>query len=242
MKYILKNLQSLISVALCVFFATCFTYCSKDDDEPEKAKVEKRMKSIDKTSFVYFDGKITTTLWDGSVEDKIEYTASSIRIDNDTYYLTDGLVTKYVEYDGWYQEFTYENGHIKTWKKYYPDGTLDEDISFEWKDGVIVRQTVIWKGDEHMELIDYNYNYTTYPDYGGAIAALQFDFLFYDDLPEALIIQGYFGKWPKYLVSGAVDVSGYFDNAKSFTYILDNEGYPILMSGTEKAMFTWENL
>ncbi len=101
------------------------------------------MKSVDKESFVYNDGKITQTLRDGSVKNKIIYNESNIKIGNETFYLKDGLVSKYVESDGWYQEFTYQDGRIKTWKKYYDNGTLDEDISFEWKDGVIVRQTDI---------------------------------------------------------------------------------------------------
>lgn len=244
MKHKLLHLQSLVTVALCVIFAMCCISCSNDDDEPEKPKVEKRMKSVDKESFVYNDGKITQTLWDGSVKNKIIYNESNIKIGNETFYLKDGLVSKYVESDGWYQEFTYQDGRIKTWKKYYDNGTLDEDISFEWKDGVIVRQTDIelnYSGN--MELFcEYQYSYTTYPDYGGAVAAFQSNSMFYDGLPVALIIQGYFGKWPKYLVSGAVDVSGYFEEPESYTYILDSDGYPLSMSGTDSARFTWEKL
>ena len=133
---------------------------------------------------------------------------------------------------------------IKTWRKFYANGTLDEDISFEWKDGVIVRQIDIeLNHNGNMELFcDYQYSYTAIPDYGGAVAVFQSNSMFYDDLPEALIIQGYFGKWPKYLVSGAVDISGYFSEAQSFTYILDSEGYPLSMSGTDSAKFSWENL
>lgn len=244
MKHKLLHLQSLVAVALCVIMAMAFTSCSDDDDEPEKPKVEKRMKSLGETSFVYNDGKITQTLWDGSVDDKIVYTESTIKIGKETFYLKDGLVTKYIESDGCYQEFTYESGRIKTWKIFDDDDTLDEDISFEWKDGVIVRQTDIESnGNGDMELFcDYQYSYTTNPDYGGAVAVFQSNSMFYDNLPEALIIQGYFGKWPKYLVSGAIDVSGNFDKTESYTYILDSDGYPLSMSGTDSAKFTWENL
>lgn len=242
MKHKLLHLQSLVAVALCVIMAMAFTSCSDDDDEPEKPKVEKRMKSLDNTSFVYNDGKITQTLWNGNVEDKIIYTESTIKIDSETFYLKDGLVNKYVESDKQYHEFTYESGRIKTWKKFY-DGTLDEDISFEWKDGVIVRQLDIERNrDGEMDLFcDYQYSYTSNPDYGGAVAVFQSNSMFYDDLPEALIIQGYFGKWSKYLVSGAVDVSGYFDRSESYTYILDSDGYPLSMSGSDSAKFSWEN-
>lgn len=244
MKHKFLHLQSLVAVALCVIMAMAFTSCSNDDDEPEKPKVEKRMKSLDKITFVYNDGKIIQTLWNGSVDDEIVYTESTVKIGYDTYYLKDGLVNKYVESNGWYHEFTYEDGRIKTWKKFYANGTLDEDISFEWKDGVIVRQTDIERDEKgNMELFcDYQYSYTTNPDYGGAVAVFQSNSMFYDDLPEALIIQGYFGKWPKYLVSGAVDVSGYFEKAESYTYILDSEGYPLSMSGTDSAKFSWEKL
>ena len=94
-----------------------------------------------------------------------------------------------------------------------------------------------------MELFcDYQYSYTTYPDYGGAVAVFQSNSMFYDDLPEALIIQGYFGKWPKYLVSGAKDLSGYFKGTESYAYILDSDGYPISMSGTDSAKFSWEGI
>lgn len=244
MKQKMKLLQSLVAVALCVIFAMSFANCSKDDDEPEKPKVEKRMMSIDKISFVYTDGKITQTLWNGSIDDNLIYTESSIKIDEETYYLKDGLVTKYVESDGWYQEFTYEDGCLKNWKKYYEDGTLDEDITFEWKDGVITRQTDIELMDNgNMELFcQYEYSYTTDPDYGGAVAIFQSNSMFYDNLPEALIVQGYFGKWPKYLVSGAIDVSGYFNRENSYTYTLDSDGYPLKISGSENAKFTWENV
>lgn len=214
-------------------------------DEIEKPIVEKRMKSLDKKSFVYTDGKITQQLWNGSVDYDIIYTESSIRIGEGIYYLNNGLITKQ-EYIGpyGYQEFTYENGRIKTWKKYSADGSLDEDISFEWKDGVIVRQTDIERmSDGHMELFcQYEYNYTENIDYGGAVAIFQSDSMFYDNLPEALIVQGYFGKCPKYLVSGAVDVSGYFSRDKSYTYRLDRDGYPFKISGSESATFTWENV
>lgn len=239
MKYIMKKLLSLVTVSMCVIFTIGFTSCSKDDDEPEMPKVEKRMKSLDKTSFVYTDGKITQTLWNGNVGDKIIYSESNIKIGDETYYLNDGLVTKYVESDGYYQEFTYEDRRIKTWKKYY-DNDLDEDISFEWKDGVIVRQTDIERNyNGNMELFcEYQYSYTTNPDYGGAVAVFQSNSMFYDNLPEALIIQGYFGKWPKYLVSGAKDLSGYFKGTESYTYILDSDGYPISMDGTDSARFT----
>ena len=244
MKHKLLHLQSLVAVALCVIMAMAFTSCSDDDDEPDKPKIEKRMTSLDETTFVYNDGKIAQTLWNGDVDDEIVYTSSSIKIGNKTFYLKDGLVNKYVESDGWYQEFTYEGGRIKTWQKFYANGTLDEDISFEWKDGVIVRQTDFERNSNgEMELFcDYQYSYSTNPDYGGAVAVFQSNSMFYDDLPEALIIQGYFGKWPKYLVSGAIDVSGYFDRSNSYTYILDNDGYPLAMSGTDNAKFTWENL
>lgn len=244
MKHKLLHLQPLVAVALCVIMAMAITSCSDDDNEPEKPKVEKRMRSLDKISFVYNDGKIMQTLWDERVDEDIVYTESAIKIDEETFYLNNGLVSKYVESEGYYQEFTYEKGCIKTWKKYNADGSLDEDISFEWKDGVILRQTELdrnYKGD--MELFcDYQYSYTSNPDYGGAVAVFQSNSMFYDNLPEALIIQGYFGKWPKYLVSGAVDVSGYFSKANTYTYILDSDGYPLSMSGSDSARFTWEIL
>ena len=249
MKQKMKHLQTLVAVAMCVIFAMSFTSCSKDDDEPEKPKVEKRMMSIDDDSFVYSNGKITQVLWRGDVDANITYSESSITIKGGVnysgiYHLSNGLVTKYVESDGWYQEFTYEDGRLKNWKKYYNDGTLDEDITFEWKDGVITRQTDIELMDNgNMELYcQYEYSYTTDPDYGGAIAIFQSDSMFYDDLPEALIVQGYFGKWPKYLVSGAIDVSGYFSRKNSYTYALDSDGYPLKISGSESAKFTWGNV
>ena len=207
MKQQIKHLQLLVSITVCVIMSMTFTSCSNDADEPEKPKVEKRMKSLDKTSFIYDEGRITQTLWDGYLDYKISYTNSAIKIGDAIYYLKDGLVTKYVESDRCYQDFTYEDGRLKTWKKYHDNTVLDEDISFEWKDDVIVRQTEFHSYNGNMELFcDYYYSYTNDPDYGGAVAVLQSNSLFYDDLPEALIIQGYFGKWPKNLVSGAVDV------------------------------------
>lgn len=244
MKHKMKHLQSLVAVVLCFIFAMCLTSCSKDDDEPAKPKVEKRMTSVDDQSFVYTDGKITQIKRDDSYWENIKYTESTIKIGYETFYVKDGLVTKLVDSEGNYEEFTYENGRIKTWKKYY-EGILDEDISFEWKDGVIIRQTDIERDDfdsERMELFcEYEYTYTPNPDYGGAVAVFQTNSMFYDDLPIALIIQGYFGKWPKYLVSEAVDVTGNFESS-SYTYKLDSDGYPISMSGSEDAQFTWEKL
>lgn len=224
-----------------------------DIEDPEKPKVEKRMKSIFtryRQSFVYTNGKITQTLSDGKVDDNITYTESFIKIGDDsygygTYYLNNGLVTKYVESDGHrYEEFTYEDGRIKTWKKYY-GSRLEEDISFEWKDGVITRQTEYDYNElyhDHILHCDYKYSYTTDPDYGGAVAAFQDDSLFYDNLPEALIIQGYFGKWPKYLLAKAVDISGNFGTDRSYTYILDSDGYPLEKKGTNGCDFTWVNV
>ncbi len=241
----LKYFKLFLALSVSFIFSVSVASCSHDTEEAVAPKVVKRMKSVDKTSFVYNnEGKITQILWNGSLDDNIIYTESTIKIDDDIYYLKDGLVTKYVESDGWYQEFTYEGDHIKTWKKYYDDGTLDEDISFEWKNDVIVRQTDIELNfSGNMELhCDYQYSYTDYPDYGGAIAVFQSNSMFYDDLPEALIIQGYFGKWPRFLVSGAVDVSGYFSNPESYTYILDSDGYPLSMKGTDSATFSWENV
>ncbi len=89
---------------------------------------------------------------------------------------------------------------------------------------------------------DYQYTYTNDVDYGGAVACFQSNSMFYDNLPECLIIQGYFGKWPKYLVSGAVDMAEYFEDAESYTCILDSDGYPVRMSGTDKETFSWEEV
>ncbi|MDE6341957.1 MAG: hypothetical protein K2K93_06535 [Muribaculaceae bacterium] len=221
--------------------AITFTNCSKDDSEPDAPKVAKRMKSIDDLKFTYSDGKIVQVK-DGSYTDKVTYTESTIKIDDQVYYLNnEGLVSKFTESDGSYQEFTYKDGRINTWKKYYRSGGIDEDISFEWKDGVIVRQTQ-YDGKNRNLFCDYQYTYTKDLDYGGAVACFQSNSMFYDDLPECLIVQGYFGKWPKYLVSGAVDMAEYFDDAESYTYILDSDGYPVRMSGTDKATFSWEEV
>lgn len=246
MKQKMKHLQSLVAVALCVIFAMSFSSCSKDDDEPEKPKVEKRMMSIDKKSFEYTNGKITQILWSGSVDYNITYTETSIKTDFETFYLDNGLVTKYVESGGdYYHEFSYEDGRLKSWKKYYEDG-IDEDITFEWKDGVITRQTGL--DSEGGILFDFHYTYTKDYDYGGAVAGLQSDYFFYDDLPEALIIQGYFGKWPKYLVAQINDSNPDRFGLNTFSYILDDDGYPLSLIWTLKdgrsfpAKFTWVNV
>lgn len=215
-------------------------------DDLDQPNIKKRMKSMGNISFVYTDGKISQTL-EYSIKHYITYTDSVIirsctDCSPDTFYLDNGLITKYIKSSNYYHEFTYDNGRIRNWRKYC-NGTVDEDISFEWKDGVITRQTEFHPGNSEMELFcDYRYSYTNDPDYGGAVAAFQDDSLFYDNLPVALIIQGYFGKWPKYLVADAIDASGYFTLDRSTTYALDSDGYPIAMRGAHFVCLTWENV
>ena len=245
------NLHYLIAVAMSAVITLALPGCGNDDndDAPEVPKIVKRMKSIDENDFVYTNGKITHILEEGDNIADIDYATSIIRIDGHvnyagTYYVEDGLVYKYVDDDNsGYQEFVYEDGHIVSWKKYYDSG--EEYISFEWKDGVIVRQTE-YDNDYYYDVVelhcDYQFDYTNEPDYGGAIACFQSDSMFYDDLPAALIVQGFFGVWPKYLVSGAKDLSGNFSGQHSFSYVLDKDGYPLNMNGYESAKFTWETL
>lgn len=240
MKNKFKNLPILLSVALCVIFTMPLE---------SYGKVKKRMTSIGNgssvTSFVYSNDKIT------QLEDVrtiyLTYTDESIIITkgknySGIYSLNNGLVNKYLESDGSYQDFIYEEGRLKSWKKYDKEGHCVGDITFEWNNGVIIRQTEYHPYFEELFCV-YEYSYTNDPDYGGAIACFQSNSMFYDDLPECLIVQGYFGKWPKYLVSGAVEMSeGYFSNLESYTYNLDQDGYPLSMSGTDRATFTWENI
>ena len=238
-----------------------FVSCSKDDDKDNDEtsnSVKKRLKSIDDDgdvlSFIYTNEKITREVesyYDSYYGEThyynkdIKYFDSKIEIQDGgetiTYNLTNGLVTRIIDGED-YEDITYENGRIKTWKKYY-EGELDEDILFEWKDDVITHQREL---DEDGELVhDFYYTYTKNVDYGGVIASFQSNSFFYDNLPESLILQGYFGKLPKYLVSEINNVAP--DGGKdNFSYVMDEDGYPTTMTWTLSGgssiatYFVWE--
>lgn len=249
MKQKMKHLQSLVAVALCIIFAMSFISCSKDD-EPEKPKVEKRMTSLDDISFVYSDdGKISQQIEYGEPYYNFKYTSSSIirtskYNSTTTFTLKDGLITSFTNSDLGDDDYeiTYENGRIKSWKG-YSDGEIGHEVEYEWKDGVIVRQIKYSYYDSEKELhCDYQYSYTSDLDYGGAVACFQSNSLLYDYLPEALVIQGYFGKLPKYLVASAIDASPNGFSPDYYTWTLDSDGYAIRVSDDYNVYFTWENL
>lgn len=255
---LIKLFSILMSMSLI------FISCSKDDDKDSNETstgAQKQLKSIDYDhreyilSFIYTNGKISREVesyYDSYYGEtryynkNITYLDSKIETQDDsetiTYNLTNGLVTRII-YDTYYEDITYENGRIKTWKNYH-NGKLFTDILFEWKDDVIVHEkiTYVTYGDEE----DYYYTYTDYIDYGGIVASFQSDGFFYDDLPESLILQGYFGKLPKYLVSEINDVMPGGIGRNNFSYVMDKDGYPTTMTWTLQdgrsfpTYYTWE--
>ena len=236
---LIKIFSILMSMSLI------FVSCSKDDDKDSNetsAGAQKKLKSIDYNhpgyilSFIYTNGKISrdvASYYDSFYGEtryynkNITYLDSKIETQSDgetiTYNLTNGLVTRIIDGED-YEDITYENGRIKTRKKYY-NGELGEDILFEWKDDVIVHEKITYG-----EGGDYYYTYTDYIDYGGIVASFQDDSFLYDDLPESLILQGYFGKLPKYLVSEINDVEPDGIGKTNFSYVMDEDRYPTTMT------------
>ena len=239
----MKKFQLIALTLIGIYACLNLSSCKKDErDEPETPKVEKRMKSLDDIEFTYSNGKIID-----ETGIKIKYTSTSIEISGNhsqgVYTIQNGLVSKYVESDGWYNLFKYENGYLSKRETYDYEGNLREDVTFEWKDGLITRQTEYDFDDDGKKRLfcDYKYTYTSNPDYGGAVVCFQSNSLFYDYLPQCLILQGYFGKLPKFLVSSAVDASGYFDKDE-YSWDLDSDGYPLELKGDYRACFVWEKI
>lgn len=197
--------------------------------------------------FDYSNGKITS--YRSSGDYAIIYTDSLITIralaygSDIIYKLQDGLIVNCTEYyvykDTEYfeiSEFKYDNRKLKSIIR--TDITQNDSIrteyetnriEFTWDNDVITHQQE-WYGRALNLHCDYYYEYSTHRDFGGVCAFLDSNSLLYDDWPQALLVQGYFGDLPKYLLIKATDIVSGGHGINRFEYIYDSDGYPTYMS------------
>lgn len=260
----LSFLLTLANVPSLVEVSSSKKHKTFDDSSQElktNSRIKKRVsgwqwKDSYLREFEYLDGIIVNSYETG----EIIYTDSIIQCSKKSgrYYLEDGLIKEYRS--GNYKSvFEYDDGKLINITEYKNPGgdPLDElggvtnEIEYTWDNEVIVHQRE-WGTPRYPNVYelsrDYYYEYDTNEDYGGVCAFFQWDSLLFDDWPEALIIQGYFGKLPKYLLRKSNDICPDGFGVEIFDWHLDSEGYPTYMEETNKRgnkdtlFFTWETV
>lgn len=236
----------------------------EDNDFKPTPSVKKRLKSVEgfyKREFKYSnsDGKINCEDYlpfNDYDNDKVYnlYTYNDSFIE-ETYYggkyqadgpwkrkfiLKDGLITEFNSYsDNEKQKHTFEYEDGKLIKHTGPGATF----YYTWEDDVIVKLRVV---DSGRTFRNYGFSYSDKLDYGGINAFLREHYTIFYDLPLPLVMQGYFGKIPKYLVS---KYECYNDDyyTHDIEYEFDKDGYPVYMNCAtmkypihEEFFFKWE--
>ena len=179
-----------------------FTY--SDDGKITKAAY----KSVDPVTGDSEEGLSCTFTYD---TDKITVKAKRYDdVETKVYTLTDGIVTKYADDNG-YDEFTYKDGKLigfKAWEKNDESGEMetDEIFDFTWNEKVIASYER-YELNANSEKEDVNKYTVTYGDvkagvlasiffYGGGVFELPF---YVEDLAESAPIIDKLGTMPEYL-------------------------------------------
>lgn len=264
----MKTAKLTSAILLATIASVGFSSCSKDDkDEPmPKPSVEKR---LTKASIPWSDlyrntyeptyntnGQIQSSkissewLYDGDVShytesftysgDKIEANTNFWHDYNGTYYLSNGLITKYVDESGNESTFQYDGRHLTQFTNEYGDKRV-----YKWDNNDIVSTYEI-DSEDGTSRHAYTYEYYSEYDFGGICVFLDSNSYPYDDIHPLLAIQGFFGDLPVHMLKRIIE-----DNEVDcdFTYFYDNEGFPVATDyklagnpNTFKQSFAWENV
>lgn len=245
----MKTFRLIAFAVSAMLMCVNLSSCGDDDngDEPPTPEVKKRLVTVtyDRgNDIIQYDtegriSSVTIQYNDGpylkTSSDTYTYSDEKITEGDNTYYLKNGLITKWTnEYDDYtvtYQ-FTYDGNNLVKFTNSY-----EEIVTFNWKNGNVVSSKEV-DTDYYR---DFKYEYDTeHYDFGKVAAFLQSNSFLFDDLDPYLIIQGYFGNLPKNMIETIYTTwSDGDEDTDVFYYDYDADGYATYNSW-EEVSFEWE--